>query len=107
MSDADRREMAPESGNIARQARVIGKLTTVQVRQAKRRGLYGDGGGLFLQVSLNGTKSWVFRFKENGRLRVMGLGPIHTVSLVEARWPSAARRGARGRGRRGGGGGLI
>ena len=66
-------------------ARLIGKLTTVSVRQAKRRGLYGDGGGLFLQVSDNGAKSWVFRFKEHGRLRVMGLGPIHTISLAEAR----------------------
>ena len=53
-------------------ARVIGKLSTITVRNAKRRGLYGDGGGLFLQVSQGGTKSWVFRFKEAGRLRVMG-----------------------------------
>src|SRR5438270_8204035 len=66
-------------------ARVIGKLTTIRVQQAKRRGLYGDGGGLFLQVSQGGTKSWVFRFKEDGRLRVMGLGPVHTISLAEAR----------------------
>src|SRR3954449_10312242 len=66
-------------------AREIGKLTTVQVHQAKQRGLYGDGGGLFLQVSVGGAKSWIFRFKEAGRLRVMGLGPIHTISLAEAR----------------------
>jgi integrase len=69
----------------SRQARVIGKLTTVRVRQARRRGLYGDGGGLFLQVSLNGAKSWVFRFKQAGKLRVMGLGAEHTISLSEAR----------------------
>jgi integrase len=66
-------------------AREIGKLTAVQVRQVKRRGLYGDGGGLFLQVSAGGAKSWVFRYKNDGRLRVMGLGPVHTVSLAEAR----------------------
>jgi integrase len=66
-------------------ARLIGKLTILSVRQARRRGLYGDGGGLFLQVSESGAKSWVFRFKKNGRLRVMGLGPTHTVSLAEAR----------------------
>jgi integrase len=68
-----------------RNARAIGKLSTITVRNAKRRGLYGDGGGLFLQVSQGSTKSWVFRFKEAGKLRVMGLGPVHTVSLTEAR----------------------
>jgi integrase len=69
----------------SRNARVIGKLTTIRVQQAKRRGLYGDGGGLFLQVSPSGTKSWVFRYKEAGKLRVMGLGPLHTISLADAR----------------------
>ena len=85
MSDADTREIGPGAGAVGRRARVIGKLTTIQVRQAKHRGLYGDGGGLFLQVSANGAKSWIFRFKETGRLRVMGLGPLHTVGLAEAR----------------------
>ena len=66
-------------------SRTIGKLTALAVDRAKRRGYYGDGGGLFLQVSASGAKSWVFRFKEFGRLREMGLGPTHTVSLAEAR----------------------
>ena len=66
-------------------ARTIGKLTALAVAQAKRRGYFGDGGGLFLQVSTSGAKSWVFRFKEAGRLREMGLGPTHTISLAEAR----------------------
>ena len=66
-------------------ARTIGKLTALAVDRAKRRGYYGDGGGLFLQVSASGAKSWVFRFKKFGRLREMGLGPTHTVSLAEAR----------------------
>jgi integrase len=64
---------------------VIGKLTALAVTQAKRRGYYGDGGGLFLQVSPNGAKSWVFRFKEAGKLREMGLGPVHTIGLADAR----------------------
>jgi integrase len=65
--------------------RVIGKLTTVEVAQARRRGLFGDGGGLFLQVSATGGKSWIFRWKEDGRQRLMGLGPTYTVTLAEAR----------------------
>jgi integrase len=66
-------------------ARTIGKLTALAVTQAKRRGYYGDGGGLFLQVSATGAKSWVFRFKQAGKLREMGLGPTHTIGLAEAR----------------------
>src|SRR5438132_1054362 len=56
-------------------ARVIGKLSTVRVRQAERRGLYGDGGGLFLQVRKSGARSWVSRFREAGRRRRPGPGP--------------------------------
>jgi integrase len=74
-----------DTSEARKRARSIGKLTTISVRQAKRRGLYGDGGGLFLQVSERGSKSWIFRFKKAGRLRVMGLGPMHTISLAEAR----------------------
>ncbi len=66
-------------------ARTIGKLTALAVDKAKRRGYYGDGGGLFLQVSASGSKSWVFRFKEAGKLREMGLGATHTIGLAEAR----------------------
>src|SRR6516162_128266 len=76
-------------------ARTIGKLTALAMTQAKRRGYYGDGGGLFLQVSASGAKSWVFRFKEGGRLREMGLGPTHTVSLAEARQKALECRKAR------------
>ena len=76
-------------------ARTIGKLTALAITQAKRRGYYGDGGGLFLQVSASGAKSWVFRFKEGGRLREMGLGPTHTVSLAEARQKALECRKAR------------
>jgi integrase len=78
MSSADTSERHPS-------ARAISKLASVSVGQAHHRGLYGDGGGLFLQVSERGAKSWIFRFKKDGRLRVMGLGPAHTISLAEAR----------------------
>ncbi|WP_291715524.1 integrase arm-type DNA-binding domain-containing protein, partial [Limnobacter sp. CACIAM 66H1] len=54
---------------------------------AAEPGYYSDGGGLFLQVSNQGTKSWVFRFKSPVTLkaREMGLGSINTVSLAMAR----------------------
>lgn len=47
--------------------------------------MYADGGGLYLQVSRSGTKSWIFRFALDGREREMGLGPLHTIGLSEAR----------------------
>ena len=47
--------------------------------------MYADGGGLYLQVSRSGTKSWIFRYALNGRERQMGLGPLHTITLSEAR----------------------
>ena len=62
-----------------------GKLTALKADKVKPPGYYGDGGGLFLQVSRYGTKSWVFRFKANGRLREMGLGSLDTYTLAEAR----------------------
>lgn len=48
-------------------------------------GLYGDGGGLYLQVSDFKTKAWVFRFMMAGRARKMGLGDFELVSLKDAR----------------------
>ena len=44
-----------------------------------------DGHGLWLQISSSGTKAWLFRYMIDGRARHMGLGPLHTVSLAEAR----------------------
>lgn len=63
----------------------INKLSALGVQRTKTPGYYGDGGGLWLQVSKLGGKSWVFRYSNNGKAREMGLGPVHTVSLAEAR----------------------
>ncbi len=65
--------------------RSLNKLSAVRVVRLKQPGRYGDGGGLWLQVSRWGTKAWLFRFTQNGRARQMGLGALHTVSLAEAR----------------------
>ena len=66
-------------------AKIISKLSAMAVANAKTSGLYGDGGGLYLQVSSNGSKSWIFRFKLGGRTRYMGLGSLRTISLAKAR----------------------
>jgi hypothetical protein len=83
---------------------VTGKLKALNVAREKRPGTYGDGGGLYLQVTVSGAKSWIFRYwvaerdstagalvrdpvngKVKGRSREMGLGSFATVSLAEAR----------------------
>ena len=61
------------------------KLSSAAVRAASKPGLYGDGHGLYLQMSTFETKAWIFRYMLDGRARKMGLGPLHTVSLAEAR----------------------
>ena len=73
-------------------ARPIGKLTALKVDKAKEPGMYGDGGGLYLRVTGDGAKNWVFRFMLNGRARWMGMGPLHTVSLIEARKRASEHR---------------
>jgi len=65
-----------------------GKMTALKVAaiaRAKAPGYYGDGGGLFLQISRFGTASWVFRYRVSGRLREMGLGSLDTIGLADAR----------------------
>lgn len=70
-------------------ARAIARLSAAAVSKAKVAGMYADGGGLYLQASDDGrggvTKSWIYRFTLNGRTREMGLGPLHTVGLSDAR----------------------
>jgi Arm DNA-binding domain len=73
-------------------ARTIGRLTALRVDKARRAGMYADGGGLYLRVTHSGTKNWVFRFMLNGRPRWMGVGPLHTIGLAEARNRAAGFR---------------
>ena len=67
-------------------ARGIEKIKPVTLdRLAKKPGIYGDGGGLYLVVKSATSRSWVFRFMLNRRAREMGLGSYPERSLAEAR----------------------
>jgi integrase len=66
-------------------ARILNRLTAMKVAKAKRPGLLSDGGGLYLRIAPGGSKQFIFRYAMNGRLRDMGLGPTHTLSLEQAR----------------------
>ena len=77
-------------------------LTQRQITGIKEPGRYGDGRGLYLQVTPSGVRSWLLRYeraedrpdrnsatrpdgKKRGRERWMGLGPLADFSLEEAR----------------------
>jgi integrase len=66
-------------------AQTINQLTAMKVQKLKAPGYHADGGGLHLQVSRAGSKSWIFSYRFAGRAREMGLGSLQRVSLAEAR----------------------
>jgi len=70
----------------------INRLTARRVATVSEPGYHADGGGLYLQVTANGAKSWVFRYRFEGRRPEMGLGPLHVVGLADAREAADAAR---------------
>jgi integrase len=67
----------------------IHKLTASSLK-LKRVGHFGDGLGLWLQISRakdgGFNRSWAFRFTAaNGRVREMGIGSVNMIGLGEAR----------------------
>ena len=79
-------------------ARTLGRMTALAVTKKRVPGLYADGGGLYLQVSNDRAKSWIFRFTLDGRARYMGLGSLQNVGLQEARDLARAARKSRSEG---------
>jgi integrase len=65
--------------------RQVHRLSARAVETKKRPGYYADGGGLYLQVGLTLTKSWIFRYTLKARAHEMGLGSLLDVSLAQAR----------------------
>ncbi len=61
------------------------RFTARTVEALNKPGRYGDGDGLWLQVTAAGTKSWLLRYQRDHQSRHMGLGPYPEVSLAEAR----------------------
>src|SRR3984885_14440423 len=77
--------------------RAVEKLTQTTINRLTHKerfkpGVYGDGAGLYLNVGPTGAASWLFRFMLNGKAREMGLGPLHTIGLAEAREGALAAR---------------
>jgi integrase len=79
-------------------ARQINRLSARKVATITKTGRHADGGGLYLSISNNGGKRWVFLYRRNARLREMGLGGSNTVSLARARELASDARLALSRG---------
>ncbi len=72
--------------------RAIHKLTARRVETEKRVGKHADGGGLWLFLTKDGSKRWVFAYERDKRRREMGLGPVAEVGLGKARELAAGAR---------------
>ncbi|WP_246792004.1 Arm DNA-binding domain-containing protein [Burkholderia perseverans] len=66
-------------------ARQLHRLTAMGIAKLVDPGYYADGGGLYLQITLSGSRSWVYKFMLAGRSREMGLGALSVLSLAAAR----------------------
>ncbi len=75
-------------------ARTIHKLSDASAKAEKKPGRHSDGGGLYLNVSANGSKSWLFMWVAKGSTKrtEMGLGAYPTVALARARAKAAEYR---------------
>jgi len=69
------------------------KLNALKAARLSKPGRYGDGGGLWLQVSGVGAKSWLFRYTRQGTARQMGLGSFNAITLTKARDEAEKARG--------------
>lgn len=73
----------------------MGKLSAAGVSRLTAKGYYGDGDGLWLQITASGARSWVYRYRAQGRQREMGLGSAKVVTLARAREKALAAARAR------------
>ncbi|GLR49882.1 integrase arm-type DNA-binding domain-containing protein [Shinella yambaruensis] len=81
-------------------ARALQKLSDVLVKSAKLKpGRHSDGGGLYLNVTPTGSKSWLFMWTVGRKRREMGLGPYPALSLAKARVKAGEAREAVAEGR--------
>lgn len=85
-------------------ARALNKLTDTECRAASKKGMLGDGGGLYLNVRPSGSKAWAFVWTEGraledgrqtkGKRNELGLGSYPAVPLAKARKLAAEYREA-------------
>jgi integrase len=65
--------------------RKINRLNARAVATLQANGRHADGGGLYLSISPNGGRRWVFLFRWHGKPTEIGLGSARDVTLARAR----------------------
>ncbi len=66
-------------------ARKINRLNARAVATITKHGRHADGGGLYLSISPNGGRRWVFLYRWHGKPTEIGFGSARDVSLARAR----------------------
>ena len=64
------------------------KLTATEIKASKPKDKaykLSDGGGMYLEIFPNGTKSWRLKYRIGGKEKRVVFGVYPTVSLAEAR----------------------
>jgi integrase len=65
--------------------RKINRLNARAVATINEHGRHADGGGLYLSISPNGGRRWVFLFRWHGKPTEIGFGSARDVTLARAR----------------------
>jgi integrase len=73
-------------------ARKINRLNARAVATIKECGRHADGGGLYLSISPNGGRRWVFLYRWHGKPTEIGCGSARGVTLASARELAGAAR---------------
>jgi hypothetical protein len=85
-------EVGKKVGRIGDMARQLHTLSARTVATLTNAGRHSDGGGLYLNITATGARSWVFMWKVAGKRREMGLGSLRDVPLAKARERAAEAR---------------
>ena len=65
-------------------AKTIELISPITVKTLPK-GFHSDGGNLYLRVKDTGARSWVFRYKQAGKVTEIGLGAVTSRTLKQAR----------------------
>ena len=77
---------------LRRHPQGLHRLSALAIKTISEPGWHTDGGGLYLEVDRSGAKRWAMRLTVNGKRHDYGLGPIHKVTLQQARGRAAQYR---------------
>jgi len=66
-------------------ARKINRLNARAVATIIKNGRHADGGGLYLSISPNGGRRWVFLYRWHGKPTEIGFGSARDIRLARAR----------------------